>query len=119
MSRITAMFRSLYCARSSRSSARVRLEAALRAAELAAADWRAQYLAARDEVRRLTDAALSAAGADPVFHPRPQPPPAGELRPIRRLRDWRREMEFLEAQAFARSKRGEPVSGRVNTPPES
>lgn len=109
MSRITAFLRDLFPAPALRSSSRARREEALRAAELAASDWRAQYLAARDEVRRLTDAALAAAGADPVFHPRPQPPAAGELRPIRRLRDWRREMEFLEAQAFARSQRGELV----------
>ena len=109
MSRIAAFLRVVFRAPSLRPSTRARREAALRAAELAAADWRAQYLAARDEVRRLTDAALAAAGAYPVFHPRSQPPAAGELRPIRRLRDWRREMEFLEAQAFARSQRGESV----------
>lgn len=60
-----------------------------------------------DDLRRMTDAALRAAGSTPAFFPPPPSPDPGEARPIRRLRDWRREMELLEAQAFARQQRGD------------
>ncbi len=69
-------------------------------------ELRIELTASRNEVRRIADALLEQAGAAAVFHPRPAPPtPGNELRPVRRLRDWRREMEFLEAQAFARAQR--------------
>lgn len=61
-----------------------------------------------DDLRRMTDAALRAGGSAPAYFPAPPQPDPGEARPIRRLRDWRREMELLEAQAFARRQRGEP-----------
>jgi len=60
-----------------------------------------------DDLRRMTDAALRTAGSTPVFFPPAPTPDPGEARPIRRLRDWRREMELLEAQAFARQQRGD------------
>lgn len=65
-------------------------------------------LAARTEdIRKLTDIALNAAGAERAFHAPPPPPGPEEARPIRRMRDWRQEMEFLEAQTFARQIRNE------------
>jgi hypothetical protein len=70
------------------------------------------------EIRLLMDSALQAAGTEPAFHPRIPPPlPEKEHRPIRRLRDWRREMEFLEAQAFARRQR--PAAGADDTSQEN
>ncbi len=96
--------------------AEIRQRLAAREAEAAClrracADWRALYTEARRDQRRLTDACLSSAGGDPAFFPRPRPPQAAALRPLRRLRDWQREMEFLEAQAFARVQRGETAAG--------
>lgn len=101
--------------------AALRQRLAAREAELvclrqSCADWRALCEEARRDLRRLTDASLAAAGADPAFQPRSRPLAAGELRPIRRLRDWRREMEFLEAQAFARARRGEPLAADIASP---
>ncbi len=90
-------------------------EAELACLRRACNDWRMLCGEARRDLRRLTDASLAAAGAEPVFQPRPRPPAAAELRPIRRLRDWRREMEFLEAQAFARAQRGESAPGLAST----
>lgn len=63
-----------------------------------------------DDLRRMTDAAMRAAGSGPVYFPAAPAPDPGEARPIRRLRDWRREMELLEAQAFARQQRGDATA---------